>query len=316
MDLYVLLHLLIYKQTSSFTKRVPSADFPAFERLILERAPFCSDTPPNPLGGRIEIMGREEQVEEREVLDSIFPEEITGSTHLIGGFYTACGPIANDTSMSLDLSDTSYRISITLDTPESDAAEGEEDAEQPILILQISYPTDYPDVAPELEISAPHNAPKHPRLDIQEDRDRLLEALQPTIEENIGMAMVFTLVSALKDSAELLMAERANAVQAEKEVEAAKAEEEENRKFEGTAVTVQSFLEWHERFRKEMEEEEQRRREEKDAEDKKTRKPAAKEEKKLTGRQLWERGLAGKGDFDEDDDDSMAAGVDKVKIAA
>ena len=128
--------------------------------------------------------------------------------------------------------------------------------------------------------------------------------------------MVFTLVSALKDSAELLMAERANAVQAEKEVEAAKAEEEENRKFEGTAVTIKSFLEWRERFRKEMEEEEQRRREEKDAEDKKARKPAAKEEKKLTGRQLWERGLARKGDFDEDDEDSMAAGVDKVKIAA
>jgi len=35
--------------------------------------------PSNPLGGRIEHkMGREEQIEEREVLDSIFPEEITG----------------------------------------------------------------------------------------------------------------------------------------------------------------------------------------------------------------------------------------------
>lgn len=86
-----------------------------------------------------------------------------------------------------------------------------------------------------------------PRLDIQEDKAQLLEALQPTIEENMGMAMVFTLVSFLKESAELLMAERANAVQAQKEVEAAKAEEEENRKFQGTAVTPQSFLEWRER---------------------------------------------------------------------
>ena len=129
------------------------------------------------------------------------------------------------------------------------------------------------------------------------------------------MAMVFTLVSALKESAELLMAERANAAQALKEMEAAKAEEEENRKFEGTAVTVQSFLEWHAKFKKEMEEEEQRKREEKEAEDRKSKKPVARDEKKLTGKQLWERGLAGKGDFDEDEEDSMPA-VDKMKIAA
>lgn len=183
------------------------------------------------------------------------------------------------------------------------------------MILQISYPEEYPDVAPDLDLSAPPNAPKHPRLDIQEDRDRLREALQPAIEENMGMAMVFTLVSALKESAELLMAERANAAQALKEMEAAKAEEEENRKFEGTAVTVKSFLEWHERFKKEMEEAEQRKREEKEAEDRKSKKPVAKDEKKLTGKQLWERGLAGKGDFDEDEEDSMPA-VDKMKIAA
>lgn len=201
---------------------------------------------------------------------------------------------------------------MTLDTPENDTIE---DAGQPILLLQISYPAEYPDVAPELDISAPHNAPKHPRLDIQEDKAQLLEALQPTIEENMGMAMVFTLVSFLKESAELLMAERANAVQAQKEVEAAKAEEEENRKFQGTAVTPQSFLEWRERFRNEMEEEEQKRKEEKEAEDRKAKKPIAKEEKKLTGKQLWEGGLAGKGDYDEDEEDSMPA-VDKMKIAA
>ncbi|KAF7592758.1 hypothetical protein BBP40_012516 [Aspergillus hancockii] len=233
-------------------------------------------------------MGREDQIEEREVLDSIFPEEIT------------------------DLSDTSYRISITLDAPENDV----EEAEQPVLILQVTYPDDYPDVAPELEIFAPANAPKHPRLDIQEDRDRLLEALQPAIEENMGMAMIFTLVSALKDSAELLMSERVNAVHALKEMEAAKAEEEENRKFQGTAVNRETFLEWLEKFKAEMEGEEKRQREEKEAEDKKaTRKAPAKEEKKLTGKQLWERGLAGKGDFDEEGEDALPA-VEKMQIAA
>ncbi|KAL4920222.1 ubiquitin-conjugating enzyme/RWD-like protein [Aspergillus aurantiobrunneus] len=234
-------------------------------------------------------MGREDQTEEREVLDSIFPDEIT------------------------DVSDTAYRISIILDPPEND----EQEAEPPVLILEVSYPEEYPDVAPELEITAPPNAPKHPRIDISEDRDRLLEALQPTIEENMGMAMVFTLVSALKESAELLMAERVNAVHAVKEMEAAKAEEEENKKFQGTTVNRETFLEWLDKFKKEMEEEERKRREEKEAEEKKVNKKGpAKEEKKLTGKQLWERGLAGKADFDEEDEDDMPAAVEKMKIAA
>ncbi|KAJ9263204.1 hypothetical protein DTO212C5_7630 [Paecilomyces variotii] len=232
-------------------------------------------------------MGRDDQVEEREVLSSIFPDEIT------------------------DISDTSYRILITLDPPEN----YETDAEPPILFLQVSYPEEYPDVAPDLEISAPPNASKHPLLDLQEDRARLLETLQPTIEENLGMAMVFTLVSALKESAEQLMAERANAVQAKREMEIAQAEEEENRKFQGTLVTRERFLEWKEKFMKEMEEEEQRKLEEKEAEEKK-KKPSAREEKKLTGRQLWETGLAGKGDYDEEDEEDIPAAMEKMKVTA
>ncbi|OQE24303.1 hypothetical protein PENSTE_c007G00637 [Penicillium steckii] len=230
-------------------------------------------------------MGREDQTEEREVLDSIFPEEIT------------------------DISESSYRISINLDAPET----ADEEQEQPVIYLEVSYPEEYPDVAPQLSISSAPNAPKHPQLDIQEDRERLLESLQPTIEENMGMAMVFTLVSALKENAEELMIERVNAVQAEKDKIAAKAEEEENKKFQGTAVNRESFLEWHAKFQKELQDEEQRQKEEKEAEDKK--KKSNKDEKKLTGRQLWERGLAGKGDFEEEGDDALPA-VEKLKVAA
>ncbi|KAJ5779470.1 hypothetical protein N7457_007190 [Penicillium paradoxum] len=229
-------------------------------------------------------MGREDQIEEREVLDSIFPDEIT------------------------DISETSYRVSITLDTLEY---EGDE-TEQPVICLEVAYPEEYPDVGPNLNITSPPNAVKHPRLDIQEDREQLLESLLPTIEENMGMAMVFTLVSALKESAELLITERANAIQAEMDKVAAKKEEEENRKFHGTPVTVESFLEWSAKFKKEMEEKELRLREEKDLEDKKKR--IIKEEKKLTGRQLWERGLV-KGDYDEEDEDALPA-VDKLKVTA
>ena len=126
------------------------------------------------------------------------------------------------------------------------------------------------------------------------------------------MAMVFTLVSTLKDSAELLIFERQKAAQAVKDFEAAKAEEEENRKFHGTSVTRESFLEWRDKFRNEMEEVEEKRREEKEADDKKKR---VKVEERLTGRQLFERGLVGKmEEEDEDGEVDALRDVQKLKI--
>lgn len=127
------------------------------------------------------------------------------------------------------------------------------------------------------------------------------------------MAMVFTLVSTLKDGAELLISERQAAAQAIKDVAAAQAEEEENRKFHGTAVTRESFLEWRARFRKEMEEEENKKREEKEAEDKRRK---AKADDRLTGRQLWEKGLVGKVDEDEDEGPDALVEIERLKVEA
>jgi hypothetical protein len=126
------------------------------------------------------------------------------------------------------------------------------------------------------------------------------------------MAMIFTLVTVLKDSAELLISERQSAKQAIADMEAAKVEEEENRKFQGEAVTRESFLAWREAFRKEAEERKQKEVEEKEAEDKKQR--IVKEEKKLTGKELWQSGLAGNGD-DEDEGDDLQAMKD-LKVSA
>ena len=222
-------------------------------------------------------MGREEQREEREVLDSIFPDEIQ------------------------DISDIEYRVSIMLDVPQ----ESDEAASCPTIILNVRYPEAYPDEAPYLDITQPPNAAKNPSLDVQEDKARLLNALQPTIEENMGMAMVFTLVSTLKDAAELLISERQQAVQVQKDFEAAKAEEEENRKFEGEKVTRETFLAWREGFQRETAEEKVKKAVELEAEEKKKRGGRV-EEKKLSGRQLWEQGLATKtADEDEEGEDAV-----------
>ena len=68
-------------------------------------------------------MGREEQREEREVaLASIFPDEITGKKAL-----SFCGCFHTDTLTNTDVSNTEYRISITLEAP----ADHDENAPDP-----------------------------------------------------------------------------------------------------------------------------------------------------------------------------------------
>ncbi|KAK4197500.1 ubiquitin-conjugating enzyme/RWD-like protein [Triangularia verruculosa] len=225
-------------------------------------------------------MGREDQIEEREVLDSIFPDEIT------------------------DISETEYRISITLDIPD-------DDEEPPVMLLTVRYPDEYPDKAPFLELSAPQNAIPHPHLNIAEDKERLLQGLESTIEENLGIAMVFTLVSTLKEAAEQLVLDRKEAIAKAHEEVVLAAEREENKKFQGTPVTRETFLKWRESFLKEMEEARIKEEEERLAELKKAR---IKEPAKLTGKQLWERGLATSGQDEADDDAIPVEELRKLEV--
>ncbi|KAI0423623.1 RWD-domain-containing protein [Xylaria sp. FL1042] len=230
-------------------------------------------------------MGREEQIEEREVLDSIFPDEIT------------------------DISDTEYRIAVKLNPPDED--NGEEEAEPPTLILHVRYPDAYPDEAPILDLSPVPNAPPHPRFSVSADKAQLLKGLEETIQENLGMAMVFTLVTTLTELAEQLMTERKEAAERVREEALLAAEREENAKFHGTPVTPETFLKWRDDFMREMEEVRQREEEERLAELKKAK---VKEAPRLTGKQLWERGLVGKGE--EEDEEPPTEQVEKLKVAA
>jgi hypothetical protein len=234
-------------------------------------------------------MGIEEQREEREVLDSIFPDEIQ------------------------DVGENGFRITIQLEVQKQN---GEEESEDPVIILNVRYPEAYPDEAPMLDITQPPNAPKHAHLDIQDDKKGLLEALAPSIEENMGMAMVFQLVSALKEAAELLIEDRRNVIEKEKEQRLLQAEQEENKKFEGEKVTRERFLEWRDRFQAEMSAEATKRLAEQEAEEKKKRGGKA-EEKKLTGKQLWEQGLAGKlADEDDEDGEDVVEQMRQIKVSS
>lgn len=64
-------------------------------------------------------MGRDEQKEEREVLESIFPDEITGEACTISEY-------RGSTHCVTDISDTAYRISVALDITHQDGDDSEQ----------------------------------------------------------------------------------------------------------------------------------------------------------------------------------------------
>lgn len=209
----------------------------------------------------------------------------------------------------LDISENEFKVEVTLDIP------GEEDSEEPpTFFLHVKYPDDYPDVAPHLEIHAAPNAAPHPQFNTADDREQLLEGIVETVQENLGIAMIFTLYSALKEAAEQLVQDRKASADRVREEAALAAEREENKKFQGTPVTPETFLKWREDFLKEMEEIRIKEEEERLAELKKAKGP--KEPVKLTGRQLWETGLAGKGDEGDEEEGDDLPEVEKLKVEA
>ena len=124
--------------------------------------------------------------------------------------------------------------------------------------------------------------------------------------------MIFTLISTLKESAENLITQRLDAEQAVRDKEAQRAEEKENAKFHGEAVTRESFLKWRMKFREEEEREEGERRGRE--EEGRGRKVGKGEEVKMSGRELWERGLVGRVEEEEGEEDALG-GMEGLRVA-
>lgn len=173
------------------------------------------------------------------------------------------------------------------------------------LLLTIALPPTYPTVPPSLTLSFPPTAPTRPPHLSPADFPPLLTALDPTIAESLGTAMVFTLHSSLKESIESLIQSRLDAIaDAEEDVKRIQ-QEEEDRKFAGERVTRAGFLKWREGFLREREQEEEERvREEGVGRGGKGGK-GGEEEGKMTGRMLWEGGMVGRGGEEEEEGEGV-----------
>ncbi|KAL0946924.1 hypothetical protein HGRIS_013085 [Hohenbuehelia grisea] len=198
-------------------------------------------------------MSNEALLEEFEVLEAIYPTELS------------------------KLSDNDIEIQTEPDDP----IEG---ADPLALQLKVHYPDGYPDVLPELALEVLEGEFEDSEI------DALITDLLTVGEENIGMAMTFTLVSHLREQLSVLIRARAEKKERDEREKERLAIEAEEARTRGTPVTVESFKAWKTKFDKEMALKKTR-----DEEDKlkaltaKEREEWKRMNTRLSGRQLFER---------------------------
>jgi len=110
--------------------------------------------------------------------------------------------------------------------------------------LLFTFTTKYPDEAPLIAIEE-ENFEKH-------IKEELLSTLNATIEENIGTEMVFTLVAGAQELLNTMFDEIKINREELKNREKEREDELERKRFEGTVVTVETFMNWRNEFEKEM----------------------------------------------------------------
>lgn len=213
-------------------------------------------------------MGKEDQAEEIEILQSIYPEEL--EVH----------------------DETSFSVHLRLET---------EPPRQ--LLVDVEYPETYPEEAiPVICISTEQtkkeqetqrhkdedtNEPKFTYAFSKADCAELVARAKESAEENLGIPSVFAFVSLIKEQAENLYDSRIRDQEAERLRMLNIEEEKEQAKFRGTPVTQTSFAEWRMKFRANM------------GLDKPKKRPFG----RFTGREIFEKGMYEE-DIDIEDESS------------
>ncbi|KAK0424393.1 hypothetical protein QR680_008653 [Steinernema hermaphroditum] len=158
------------------------------------------------------------QLEELEALEAIYPNE-------------------------LEILNRQYpNISVIVKLDSHIDGEECEEGDEFVMELQVNLTKNYPDEVPKISLEGLED--RYPQSRIQ----KLVDELHQVAGENLGMPLVFTVISHLQEQIGLIVNESAT-LKEEALKEAEKKEEEEARKkFEGTRVTVESFLAWKKKF--------------------------------------------------------------------
>lgn len=260
---------------------------------------------------------QEEQKQELEILESIYPDELT----IIKDEYPG---IEMQIDVRLDL------VPMNNSSFTSDSISNEH-----ILQVTFSLPENYPDEIPEISIEVE----EIPKFEIEEEEEEeeteeveqeyddygnplvsklenlpdkihfdeyipeLIERLNVQIEEDmlLGMQMCFSLLSNIKELAEEWFQNKLNTLEKEHERQLLERERQEQKKFQGTKVTKNSYLEWRSKFREEL-----------GLDERDAKRRLAAHQGRLTGRQIFEEGLAG--DEDLNDDTALTENLEGLSV--
>ncbi|XP_014785673.1 RWD domain-containing protein 1 [Octopus bimaculoides] len=163
---------------------------------------------------------REEQRDEIEALEAIYPNEI-----------------------KVLETEPNYIFAIELSSQLT-----EEEGEDLItMTLQFTLDDDYPDSIPIMEIMEFQNLD-----DVKVNV--ILEDMNELAQETLGMVMVFTIVSAVQEKINDIIEQNKQEREKEELRKQKEKEESEQKTFEGTRVTVETFIAWKARFDLEMKE--------------------------------------------------------------
>ncbi|XP_031632873.1 RWD domain-containing protein 1 [Contarinia nasturtii] len=136
------------------------------------------------------------------------------------------------------VSTSPHNFSITISTEEYDA---ETDSNGLSCQLVFTYTEKYPDSAPLVEIESPIN--------FEDDfEEKLLEHISETINENLGIEMIFSLVSSAQEWLNVKWDDYKKIEESRAQQKQRELEEAERKKFEGTRVSVETFLKWRNEF--------------------------------------------------------------------
>jgi hypothetical protein len=192
----------------------------------------------------------EDQEQELEALEAIYPNEIS--------------------VICKEPGDLRFTILLTCNDDDDNDSEDDDDEKHVFSVLiEFLLPENYPEEVPSILILESKNL-------MPADEEELLQLLNREAHENRGIVMIFTLVTIASEWLRRRMEEDAQRKEEAEQRRKQEIEEAENKKFEGTRVTVESFMKWKLKFDEEMT-------------ILKKKKQALEKSNKLTGRELFEK---------------------------